>query len=394
MSAPLWKDRPPGRDHDWMAEPPPPPIVRSLRPDPPPPPPRKRPVKRYAAIALTALALAGGGLIAGQTLSGDDGPAPVEALPADTGGRPESTRLNAIYARVSKAVVSVQVPQGTGASSGTGFVIDSDGTVVTNAHVIGNASRAQVRFDDGERAFEAEVLGTDPSSDIAVLDVSADAPNVSPLPLANSDEVRVGDQAIAIGYPLGLDRTATAGIISGLGREIEAPNGFRIDEVIQTDAPINPGNSGGPLLDARGRVIGINSQIATAGSQGNVGIGFAVPSNTAREVVPQLKAGRPVRRPWLGVSTGPSLTGQGVVVRSVTPGGPAAKAGLKASATAMSTDGDRLVAVDGKPVNDPEDVATAIEMRKPGDTVELEVERDGRRQKLDVTLGQRPDRVP
>jgi putative serine protease PepD len=394
MPTPLWKDRPPGQDHDWMAEPPAPAIVRSLRPAPPPPPPRKRPVRRYVAIALSAVALAGGGVLAGQLLGGDDGPAPVEALPADTGGRPAATRINAIYARVSKAVVSVQVAQGTGAASGTGFLIDSDGTIVTNAHVIGSASQAQVRFDDAGRGFDAEVLGTDPSSDLAVLRVSAEAPDVSPLPLADSDEVKVGDEAIAIGYPLGLDRTATAGIVSGLEREIEAPNGFRIDEVIQTDAPINPGNSGGPLLDARGRVIGVNSQIATAGSQGNVGIGFAVPSNTVREVVPQLKSGRQVRRPWLGVSTGASLTGEGVIVRSVTPGGPAAKAGLKASTSLTSADGDRIVSVDGKQVNDPEDVAKAIESKKPGDRISVEVVRDGARRTVDVTLQQRPDQVP
>ena len=154
-----------------------------------------------------------------------------------------------------------------------------------------------MRFDDDASPVNARVVGTDPSSDLAVLDVDASAAaGVTPLPLAESDSVKVGDAAIAIGFPLGLDRTATAGIVSGLEREIEAPNGFRIDKVIQTDAPINPGNSGGPLLDAKGRVIGVNSQIATAGAGGgNVGIGFAIPSDTVREIVPKL-AGRPVRR--------------------------------------------------------------------------------------------------
>jgi putative serine protease PepD len=351
-------------------------------------------VKKYVAILLSALALVGGGVLAGQLLEGDDGPPPVEALPADTGGRPEATRINQIYARVSKAVVSVQVAQGTGAASGTGFVIDRRGTIVTNAHVIGSASDAQVRFDDQGRGFDAEVLGSDPSSDLAVLRVDGSAPDVAPLPLADSDQVRVGDTAIAIGYPLGLDRTATAGIVSGLEREIEAPNGFRIDEVIQTDAPINPGNSGGPLLDAKGRVIGVNSQIATAGSRGNVGIGFAVPSNTVREVVPQLKSGRQVRRPWLGVSTSASLTGEGVIVRSVTPGGPAAQAGLRPSTTATSPDGDRIVSVDGKRVNDPDDVADAIDSKQPGDEVTVKIIRDGEERELDVTLRQRPDQVP
>jgi putative serine protease PepD len=394
MSAPLWKDRPPGRDHQWMAEPPPPPIVRSLRPEPPPPPPRKRRPWRWVAAALTVAALMLGAVVVENALDANSGPAPIEPLPAATGGRPETTRINQIYAKVSAAVVSVQVQQGTGASSGTGFVIDGEGTVVTNAHVVGNASRVQIRYDDNGEPVEAEVLGTDPSSDLAVLRPGSGAPKISPLPLANSDQVKVGDQAIAIGYPLGLDRTATAGIISGLGREIEAPNGFRIAEVIQTDAPINPGNSGGPLLDARGRVIGVNSQIATAGSQGNVGIGFAVPSNTVRDVVPQLKAGRQVQRPWLGVSTGTPINGSGAAVRQVTPGSPAARVGLRASSTQTGGDGDVIVSVDGKAVNGPDDVAAAIDEHKPGDKIDVEVERNGQQHSYEVTLAQRPDRVP
>ena len=182
---------------------------------------------------------------------------------------------------------------GSGTASGTGFVFDSDGTIVTNAHVVGDAQEAQVRFDD-DAPVQAQVVGTDPSSDLAVLHVDpAQAGTLQPLTLGESDDVRVGDTAIAVGYPFGLDRTATAGIVSGLGRRIQAPNGVSIDEVIQTDAPINPGNSGGPLLDASGRVIGVNSQIATAsGGGGNVGVGFAIPSDTVREVVPRLKAGQ------------------------------------------------------------------------------------------------------
>ena len=197
-----------------------------------------------------------------------------------------------VYAEAGPAVVAVQVRQSAGTASGTGFVVDREGTVVTNAHVVGDAERARVQFDDDRRRLGAEVLGTDPSSDLAVLKVNPDAvSSIKPLRLANSDQVDVGDGVVAIGHPFGLDRTATAGIVSGLEREIQAPNGFQIDEVIQTDAPINPGNSGGPLIDARGRVIGVNSQIATAGAQGSVGIGFAVPSNTVRDVVPKLRDG-------------------------------------------------------------------------------------------------------
>ena len=214
-------------------------------------------------------------------------------------------------------VVSVRA----GSAGGTGFVVRRDGTIVTNAHVVGSNETAQVRFNDTGQLIEAEVLGTDQSSDLAVLRVdpgSVDSLRV--LPLADSDKVRVGDDVVAIGHPLGLDRTVTAGIVSGTGREIQAPDGFQIDEVIQTDAPINQGNSGGPLLDARGRVVGVNSQIATAGSAGNVGIGFAVPANTVKEVVPQLSRGQTIKRPYLGVAT--TLSSGGAAVGEVTPGGP------------------------------------------------------------------------
>jgi putative serine protease PepD len=327
-------------------------------------------------------------------LDGNPSTATVKPLPLDAGGRPAATRINQIYARVSSSVVSIQVIQSSGAGSGTGFVINADGTIVTNAHVVGDASQVKVRYDDKGDSYDAQVVGTDPSSDLAVLRPSSSSPKRPALPLADSDQVRVGDEAIAIGYPLGLDRTATAGIISGLGREIQAPNGFQIDQVIQTDAPINPGNSGGPLLDARGRVIGINSQIATAGSQGNVGIGFAVPSNTIRKVVPQLEAGKSIRRPYLGVSTSTPLTGAGALVRQVNSGGPAERAGLRAASDPTGRDGDRIVGIDGKAVNGPDDVSNAIENRRPGDTVALEVESGGSRRTVSVTLGERPAQVP
>ena len=291
--------------------------------------------------------------------------------------------------------MSVQVAKGGGAASGTGFVVDADGTIVTNAHVVEGAEQAQVRFDDTGRAVPARILGTDPSSDLAVLSVDKNsAPRLRVLPLADSDKVRVGDSAIAIGYPLGLDRTATAGIISGLGREIQAPNGFTIDEVIQTDAPINPGNSGGPLIDANGRVIGVNSQIATAGSQGNVGIGFAVPANTVREIVPQLKGGQSIARPYLGVSTSPALTGRGAVVQEVTPGGPAQDAGIKANSSPTAQDGDVIVGVDGRAVTEPDDVAQAIEGKQPGDEVSVRVKRDGTEQRDHRRAGQAPGAEP
>ena len=251
-----------------------------------------------------------------------------------------------------------------------------------------------MRFDDKGPSIPATIVGNDPSSDLAVLRVDPKDAKLQPLALADSDGVRVGDVAIAIGYPLGLDRTATAGIVSGLSREIQAPNGFQIDKVIQTDAPINPGNSGGPLIDANGRVIGVNSQIATAGSQGNVGIGFAVPSNTVRDVVPRLKAGQSIDRAYLGVSTSPPLTGKGAVVRDVRPGGPAEAAGLQKATSADGSNGDTILSVDGTTISGPDDVADAIGKRTPGDRVKVKVRRAGGSiATLDVELGRRPDQI-
>jgi putative serine protease PepD len=248
-----------------------------------------------------------------------------------------------------------------------------------------------VRFGPNARSVEAQVLGVDASSDLAVLKIaSSDTPNVDPLVLADSSRVHVGDTAVAIGNPFGLDRTATAGIVSGLGRHIRAPNGVQIDQVIQTDAPINPGNSGGPLLDTHGQVIGVNSQIATAGQtgNGNVGIGFAVPSNTVRDVIPRLKQGQTIDRPYLGVVTGRVSPTQpdGAVVRSVRPGGPGQRGGLQV--------GDVIVGMNGRPVNDPADVSSAIQGQVPGDTVTVQVRRDGQPVTLDVELGKRPHRGP
>ena len=184
--------------------------------------------------------------------------------------------------------------------------------------------------------------------------------------------MKVGDTVVAVGNPFGLDRTATEGIVSGLGREIQAPNGFQIDEVIQTDAAINPGNSGGPLVDARGRVIGVNSQIATAGAGGNVGVGFAVPSNTVRDVIPRLAGGQAIERAWIGVTS--SEGSGGAVVEDVTSGGPAERAGLRP--------GDVIVGAAGESVGSPDDLSQAIAEHSPGDTVGLEVERDGERREL------------
>jgi putative serine protease PepD len=211
------------------------------------------------------------------------------------------------------------------------------------------------------------------------------AGSLTALELADSDTVRTGQLAIAIGSPFGLPQTATAGIVSGTGRHIQAPDGFQIDSVIQTDAPINPGNSGGPLLDAAGRVIGVNSQIATGGtSNGSVGIGFAVPSNTVSDVIPRLQRSETIRRAYLGVST--AAANGGAVVREATAGGPAARAGIRA--------GDLIVAVAGDRIDAPDDVAAALQDRRPGESVEVEVRRDGELRTLDVELTARPEQAP
>jgi putative serine protease PepD len=327
------------------------------------------------------------GVLLGTGAAGGDGadrPAAAAAPPpaAVTGADREGDLVRSVYASASPSVVSVRTDGG----SGTGFLADRDGTIVTNAHVVGTSDSVQVRFEDDGELHDARVLGVDPSTDLAVLRVDPGAAQgVRPLELADSDRVQVGDSAVAIGYPLGLDRTATAGIVSGLEREIQAPNGFAIDRVIQTDAPINPGNSGGPLLDASGRVIGVNSQIATAGSQGSVGIGFAVPSNTVREVLPQLERGATPQHAYLGLSTAPA-PGGGAQVGEATVGGPAAAAGLRA--------GDVVTAVDGQAVQGPDDVAAAIDDAAPGDRVAVTFTRAGAEQTVEVTLGQRPEQTP
>src|SRR4051794_15898692 len=345
---------------------------------------------RRGAIALTVLSVLG--LIAGAfavgTLTGGDGNTNA-ALPA-VGSSPikpkkGQTQASAIYAAASPAVVSIR----TGSGSGTGFLIKSNGTIVTNAHVAGGSHDVTVRFGQNGTSLNGKVKGTDPSVDLAVVQIpQASVPKgVKPLQLADSRSVQVGDTAIAIGNPFGLDRTATEGIVSAVDRQIQSPNGFEIDSVIQTDAPINPGNSGGPLLDDSGHVMGVNSQIASAGSGGNVGIGFAVPSNTVRQVVPPLERGQKVKHAWLGVSTSaPTSSTAGAEVQKIVPGGPAEQAKLRT--------GDVITKIDGQVVKSPSDVSAAVNQKSPGDKVVVTVERNGLTEELTAKLGTRPGRTP
>ena len=298
-----------------------------------------------------------------------------------------------------------QSQQGT--ATGSGFVIDKSGEILTNAHVIDGASKVTVQFAD-DKTVDAKVVGKDSSTDLALLKVDTDGLDLHPLSLGSAKQSQVGDPVIAIGNPFGQDRTLTTGVVSALQRKIQAPNGFAIDNVIQTDAAINPGNSGGPLIDAAGRVIGINSQIETGGSgDGSVGIGFAVPIDTARTVLPQLEKGGSVQRAYLGVSSltiDGSLSGlnlpvsSGALVQSVQQGSPADKAGIQAGSISGQMDsgesvqigGDIIQAIDGKTVATADDVGTLITGKKPGDTITIKLLRNGKTVNVKLKLANRP----
>jgi S1-C subfamily serine protease len=299
---------------------------------------------------------------------------------------------------------------GGGTATGSGFVIEKGGSIVTNAHVVEGARRVSVRFSDRKIAT-AKVVGQDPSSDLALLQVDPKGLDLTPLALGSSKRVQVGDPTVAIGNPFGLDRTLTTGVVSALQRSIPSlQQGFSINNVIQTDAAINPGNSGGPLIDAGGRVIGVNSQIETGGaSRGNIGIGFAVPIDTAKEVIPQLRRGGTVRRAYLGVSTrtiDASLerlhlgVKDGALVQTVEPGSPAARAGLHGGdrqvdlgGEPVRVGGDIIVSVEDTRVGTADDVSQLIGSHKPGDVVRLQIVRDGKQRTVTVRLGRRP-RLP
>lgn len=296
-----------------------------------------------------------------------------------------------------------------GVSSGSGFVIDDKGHIVTNAHVVEGATDVVVSFGD-EAEFDAKVVGADVSTDVAVLRIDASKKELSdalkPVTFADSSKVQVGDPVMAIGNPFDLDRTLTTGVVSALQRSIPAQNGFSIDNVIQTDAAINPGNSGGPLLDQAGRVIGVNSQIRSQ-SGGNVGIGFAVPSNTVRRIADQIIKNGKVEHAWMGV-VGSDVTPEisryfnlpvkeGVLVGEVADGSPAAKAGIKGGDTAVTVNGDSyrlggdvITKINGTELTSMRQLAEKIGDLDPGDKVEVEYYRGDDRKTATFKLGTRP----
>jgi putative serine protease PepD len=291
-----------------------------------------------------------------------------------------NTDLTAIYERAVKSVVQVNASGSRGGGIGSGFVVDGSGRILTNNHVIDGASTITVRFNTGTE-LPARVLGRDPAGDLALLQAQI-PPEVPPLPLADSDQVKPGEVAIAIGSPRGLGYSITAGIVSGIDRTAGAGGGRPLSGLIQTDAAINPGNSGGPLLNGRGEVIGIN----TLGSTGVQNIGFAVPINAAKRILPRLIAGETIQHPWLGISAASSgSSANGVEIAEVVAGSPAARGGL--------VRGDVITKVAGTAVRDVDELRKVLDDQRVGQTVSIEFTRGGRAQSTQVTLQAWPNQL-
>ncbi len=362
--------------------------------------------RTISMLAALAAATALGAAVGAGTYAvlADDAPSEVRQVTVESSepAADVSDGFADVYARAYKSVVEITASgsetnpsgePGTQRAQGSGFVYDRDGTIVTNQHVVGDSSSLSVRFWNGT-SYEAELVGTDPSTDLAVLRVDAPASLLAPLALGDSSALDVGDAVAAIGSPFGLEGTLTTGVVSALHRQMTAPNNFTITDSVQTDAAINHGNSGGPLLDAQGRVVGVNAQIESD-SGGNDGIGFAIPSNTVRSIVDQLLDTGAVEHAYLGI--GLVSAANGVAVTEVREGTPADSAGLEPATGTTTVDGeevpsggDVIVAIDGEPVTTSAELQSAIDAQKPGDTVTLTVLRDGDRTTVEVTLGTRP----
>lgn len=375
-----------------------------------------------AVVAITGILAINVGLIdANENIRPDEvAPTIDEAIPlSEPVSDGNALTAGQIYEKSGPAVAFIEaeqtqtsgvfgVPPQNGSATGSGFLVDDAGHILTNAHVVDGSDSITVRFGEDGKRLDATLLGSDTSTDVAVIAVDPDQVTATPLELADSDEISVGDPVVAIGNPFGLERTVTTGIISALQREISAPDNFTISDVIQTDASINPGNSGGPLLDSQGRVIGINSQIATDGtSGGSVGVGFAVPVNTARQVGDQLIETGDVEHAYLGIQGGdlsPELADllnleieSGALIQAITPDGPADQAGLRggeatvtASGQEIRVGGDVITEINGESVNGMDDVISTVNRAEPGDKVELEIHRDGETRTVTVDLEDRP----
>lgn len=331
-----------------------------------------------AVTAITVLAIDDDG---GST------PAPAIDTAAPAASKAGGLSIGEIYEQAKDSVVVINAQSDLPSTEpfggqeqtaqGSGFVYDDAGHIVTNYHVVQGADTVSVTLSDG-REVDADVVATDPSTDLAVLDLKEDV-NVEPLTLADSDKLQVGDVVVAIGSPFGLEGTVTSGIVSALNRTIDSPDNFGIPDAIQTDTAINSGNSGGPLLDTSGRIVGVNTQIQS-GSGGNDGIGYAIPSNTVRDIAQQLIESGAAEHAFLGVTM--SQVQEGVRIEDVRAGSPADDAGVRA--------GDVVTAAGGNRVESPEDLRASVEARKPGDELELELTRDGNDRTVTVELGERP----
>lgn len=355
-------------------------------------------LRRIAPIgaALALGAGAGAGVYAGLS-GGSPGHATstavVASVPAQTAAATASTSLTQIYKDASPGVVDITVdstqttdngffgPQSQQTQAeGSGFVYDSSGDIVTNAHVVDGANSIKVRFSDGTIA-KATLVGKDEGTDIAVIKVDAPSSELHPLNVGSSAGVQPGQEVVAIGSPFGLPGTMTAGIVSAVNRTITAPNQYSIAGAIQTDAAINHGNSGGPLLNTSGEVIGVNAQI-DSNSNDNAGVGFAIPIDAVKNVADTVIAGKTVQHAYLGVEIGDATQIAGAQIQAVKDGSPAAKAGLKV--------GDVVTAIDGKSVSNADDLTATVATYKPGDTATFTVKRTGGTQSIKVTFGQRP----
>ena len=349
---------------------------------------------------VAAIGLGAGVGAASYAVLADDAPATVVRQVTVTDSQPTAvaggTTIGQIYQRSYKAVVEIATRSfdGSQRSQGSGFVYDRNGNVVTNQHVVEGpvAGEISVRFWDG-RAYSAEIVGSDPSTDLAIIKVDAPESVFVPLRLGDSSDVAVGDSVVAMGSPFGLEGTVTSGIVSALHRQMKAPNDYTINDSIQTDAAINHGNSGGPLLDSLGRVIGVNAQIESE-SGGNDGVGFAIPSNTVRTIATQLLQTGQAQHAYLGVQMVDAP--DGVAVTEVRPGTPAERAALRAATGSRTvngqeipTGGDVIVAIDGNSVATTAEVQTAVDAKRPGDTVTITVIRDGERRTIEVRLATR-----